>query len=53
MAAPKRKTITLACTVCQERNYSSSKNATANPERIEITKFCPRCGKRTIHKETK
>ncbi|MBP3389682.1 MAG: 50S ribosomal protein L33, partial [Clostridia bacterium] len=23
------------------------------PERIEIVKFCSRCGKRTTHKETK
>ncbi|HCG58338.1 MAG TPA: 50S ribosomal protein L33 [Clostridiales bacterium] len=53
MAAPKRKDITLACTECQERNYATSKNSTANPERIEIKKFCPRCGKRTVHKETK
>ena len=53
MAAPKRKNITLACTECQERNYASSKNSTANPERMEIKKFYPRCGKRTVHKETK
>ncbi|MDD2226976.1 MAG: 50S ribosomal protein L33, partial [Clostridia bacterium] len=24
-----------------------------NPERIELSKFCSRCGKRTPHKETK
>ena len=53
MALPKRKNIILACTECQERNYASSKNTAANPERIEITKFCKRCGKRTVHKETK
>ena len=53
MAAPKRKRITLACTECQERTYATSKNTTNNPERIEIKKFCKRCGKRTVHKETK
>ncbi len=53
MALPKRKNIILACTECQERNYATSKNTSANPERIEITKFCSRCGKRTVHKETK
>lgn len=53
MALPKRKNIILACTECQERNYATSKNTTANPERIEIVKFCSRCGKRTTHKETK
>jgi len=53
MAAPKRKIITLECTECKERNYSSEKNTSANAERIEINKFCPRCNKRTKHKETK
>jgi large subunit ribosomal protein L33 len=53
MAAPKRKIITLECTECKERNYSSEKNTAANAERIEINKFCPRCNKRTKHKETK
>lgn len=53
MAAPKRKIITLECTECGERNYSTEKNTSANAERIEINKFCPRCNKRTKHKETK
>lgn len=45
--------ITLACTVCQERNYATTKNKKNNPERLEINKFCPRCKKTTKHKETK
>ena len=53
MAAPKRKIITLECTECKERNYSTMKNTTNNSERIEINKFCQRCNKRTKHKETK
>ena len=53
MAAPKRKKIMLACTECQERNYATSKNTSNNAERIEIKKFCSKCGKRTVHKETK
>lgn len=53
MAAPKRKIITLECTECKERSYSTEKNSSANPERIEINKYCPRCNKRTKHKETK
>ena len=53
MAAPKRKLITLECTECKERNYATEKNTTNNTERIEINKFCPRCNKRTKHKETK
>lgn len=53
MANPSRTHITLACTECQERNYATSKNKKTNPDRIEIKKFCPRCNKTTVHKETK
>lgn len=53
MAAPKRKIITFECTECHERNYSSMKNTSNDPERKEIKKFCSRCNKRTVHKETK
>lgn len=53
MANPSRTHITLACTECQERNYSTSKNKKTNPDRIEIKKFCSRCNKTTVHKETK
>lgn len=45
--------IMLACTECKERNYATTKNKRNNPERIELMKFCPKCGKRTLHKETK
>lgn len=45
--------ITLACSICGERNYATTKNKRNNPKRLEINKFCPRCGKRTPHKETK
>lgn len=53
MANPTRALVTLACTECKERNYSTSKNKRNQPERIEINKFCPRCNKHTAHKETK
>lgn len=53
MANPVRTLVTLACTECKERNYSSSKNKRNNPDRIELNKFCPRCNKTTLHKETK
>ena len=48
-----RTYITLACTECKERNYSTSKNKRSQPDRIEISKYCPRCNKHTVHKETK
>ena len=48
-----RDTIILACTVCEERNYSSTKNKRLHPGRVEYRKFCRRCRQHTPHKETK
>ena len=48
-----RENITLACTVCKQRNYETEKNKRNNPDRIEFNKFCKFCGKHTVHKETK
>lgn len=45
--------IILECTECHEHNYATTKNKKNNPERIEVNKFCNRCGKHTLHKETK
>ena len=48
-----RGVITLACTECQERNYTSSKNRKNDTQRLEMNKYCPRCGNHKMHKETK
>jgi len=48
-----RDKITLACSQCEERNYSTDKNKRLHPERVERRKFCPRCRTHTPHKETK
>ena len=48
-----RDSIRLECTVCHERNYTTEKNKKNNPDRIELNKYCPRCKKRTVHKEAK
>ena len=53
MANPVRSKITMACTECKERNYATTKNKKTQTERIEMNKFCSRCGKHTLHKETK
>jgi len=45
--------ITLECTVCKNRNYSTTKNKRTNPERMEFNKYCKFCKKTTPHKETK
>ena len=48
-----RPKITLACSVCKERNYITKKNRRNNPDRLELNKYCPRCRKSTLHKETR
>jgi len=45
--------IALACTQCKERNYTTTKNRTNDPGRLELSKYCPRCKRHTLHRETK
>jgi len=48
-----RPVITMECTECRERNYTTEKSRRNDPQRIELKKFCRRCGKHTLHRETK
>jgi large subunit ribosomal protein L33 len=48
-----RPIITLECTDCKERNYTTEKNRRNDPGRMEIEKYCKRCRKHTLHRETK
>ncbi len=48
-----RANITLKCPKCGEQNYRVQKNKKNDPERMEISKYCPRCKCHTDHKETK
>ena len=48
-----RIVVTLACTECRERNYTTSKNRRNDPGRIELKKYCPRCRSHTVHREAK
>ncbi|MGN0941838.1 MAG: 50S ribosomal protein L33 [Selenomonadaceae bacterium] len=51
--AENRNAITLACTVCKNRNYRTTKNKKNDPDRLELSKYCKFCKKHTPHKETK
>jgi large subunit ribosomal protein L33 len=51
--AENRPVISLACTTCKERTYSTRKNKRNDPGRLELNKFCPRCRQHTLHRETK
>jgi large subunit ribosomal protein L33 len=48
-----RPVVTLACSDCKERNYTTEKNRRNDSGRLEIKKFCPRCRKHTLHRESK
>jgi len=48
-----RQRKTLVCTECHEENYRTEKNVKNTTERLEISKYCSRCGKHTTHKEKK
>ncbi|MCS7047760.1 MAG: 50S ribosomal protein L33 [Verrucomicrobiae bacterium] len=49
-----RELITLACTECKARNYVSTKNKKGEQKgRLELRKFCPRCGRHVVHREQK
>ena len=48
-----RDIISLACTECKRRNYSTTKNKKKSSERLEMKKFCPWCRTHTVHKEAK
>ena len=48
-----RNIVTLACTECKRRNYSTTKNKRTTPDRLELKKYCRFCRAQTLHKETK
>jgi large subunit ribosomal protein L33 len=48
-----REMITMQCTECKEKNYTSTKNKKTTPDRLELKKFCPRCRTHKAHKEVK
>lgn len=48
-----RSGIQYECTVCHSLNNTTQKNRKNNPERLELSKFCPKCRTHTAHKETK
>ena len=51
--AEARVIIHLACTECQERTYTTTKNRKNDPQRLELTKYCPRCRAHKPHREVK
>jgi len=48
-----RSIVTLECTECHERNYTTTKNKKNDAGRLELKKFCPVCGVHRLHRETR
>lgn len=48
-----RVIVTMACTECKERNYTSTKNKKNDPNRLEFKKYCRTCRRHTLHRETR
>ncbi|MCL4498835.1 MAG: 50S ribosomal protein L33 [Chloroflexi bacterium] len=48
-----RDLVTLACTECKRRNYTTTKNKRKTPDRMEMRKYCKWCGTHTAHRETR
>jgi len=48
-----RVIITMACTDCKQRNYTTVKNKKNDPDRVELKKFCRYCNGQTVHRETR
>ncbi|MFO7886203.1 MAG: 50S ribosomal protein L33 [Desulfobacteraceae bacterium] len=48
-----RVIITLACTECKRKNYTTTKNKRKSPDKLEMNKYCRFCKKHVLHKEGK
>ncbi|MDR0738918.1 MAG: 50S ribosomal protein L33 [Oscillospiraceae bacterium] len=48
-----RTKITLACVECKTRGYDTRKNKRNNSDRMEMRKYCSKCRKHTLHRETR
>lgn len=47
-----RVKVFLVCSECLSRNYTLTKKK-EDHERLSLSKYCPHCGKHTLHKESK
>lgn len=45
--------IGLICSSCKKQNYVTEKNKLTTVDKLELKKYCPKCRKRTPHKEKK
>ncbi|MBW3671243.1 MAG: 50S ribosomal protein L33 [Acidobacteria bacterium] len=48
-----REIITLQCTDCKRKNYTTTKNKKKTTEKLEFKKFCRHERRHTVHREAK
>ncbi|UCC41376.1 MAG: 50S ribosomal protein L33 [Candidatus Aminicenantes bacterium] len=48
-----REIVTLQCSECKRRNYTTTRNKKNQKDKVELKKFCKFCRKHTLHKEVK
>jgi len=48
-----REKVILICSECLSRNYVTTVKKETHTVRLERMKYCPKCGKKTLHKESK
>ncbi len=48
-----RDIVTLQCTECKRRNYTTTRNKKKTTDKLEMKKFCRFDRKHTVHKEVK
>ncbi len=48
-----RHKVSLQCSECKRKNYSTTKNRKNTPDKLTVMKYCPFDRKHTEHKESK
>ena len=48
-----REIVSMACSDCKRRNYSTTRNKKKTPDRLQLKKYCPFCRTHVLHKESK
>jgi len=46
-----REIVTLACSECKRRNYTTTRNKKTKTDRLEFKKYCRFCQRHTLHRE--
>ena len=48
-----RVIVTMECTECKNRNYTTTRNKKKHSDKYKLKKFCRHCRRHTAHKESK